>query len=112
MRLWFQYLYVLDQSSASPFPLIFTKQPKISDQGSCAQTAMGFIRLALTLEGYPDKKLGIEECSMIRKLIRGHILQLSEGKAPMLSGSWERDDAFVFARADEQSGDLLKSFSS
>ncbi|EFN60689.1 hypothetical protein EAG_04856 [Camponotus floridanus] len=46
-------------------------------------------------------------------MIRGRILELSEGtKAPIFSGFWERDGAFVFRCDDEQSGDWLKSLSS
>ncbi|EFN70505.1 hypothetical protein EAG_05614 [Camponotus floridanus] len=87
------------------------KRPKISDQESYAPK--GFVTLALTLEGYPDKRLGVGECSIIRKLIRERILELSEDtKAPTFSGSWERDGALVFTCVDEQSGDWLKNLSS
>jgi len=87
------------------------KRPKISDQESYAPK--GFVKLALTLEGYPDKRLGAGECSMTRKLIRKRILELPEDtKAPTFSGSWERDGALVFTCVDEQSGDWLKNLSS
>lgn len=87
---------------------IQSKRPKISDPES--YTPKGFVKLALTLEGYPDKRLGVAECSMIKKLIRDRILELPEGtKAPTFSGSWERDGALVFTCTDEQSGDWLKN---
>lgn len=87
-----------------------SKRPKISDQGSYAPK--GFVTLALALEGYPDKRLGAEECSMTRKLIRERILELPENtKAPTFSGSWETDGALVFTCVDEQSGDWLKNLS-
>lgn len=89
------------------------KKPKISDRGSYAQATKGLVRLALVLEGYPDRKLGASEVVLIRKLIKGRILDLSMGaKAPTFTGSWERDGALVFGCADEQTGDWLKSLSS
>jgi len=100
-------------NTPSPIDTRQGKRPKINDQASYAQATKGLVKLALILEGFPDKKLGTADCGLIRKMIRGRILELPEGtKAPIFSGSWERDGAFVFVCDDEQSGDWLKSLSS
>lgn len=99
-------------STPSPTDTHQNKRPKISDQGSYVQAIKSIVKLALTLEDYPDKKLAVEECNIIRKLIRERILELPEDtKVPTFSGSWERDGALVFICADEQSGNWLKSLS-
>lgn len=100
-------------SIPSPTDTHQSKRLKISDQESYVQAIKSIVKLALTLEDYPDKKLAAEECNMIRKLIRERILELPEDtKAPTFSGSWERDGALVFTCADEQSGNWLKRLSS
>lgn len=48
----------------------------------------------------------------IRKLIRGRIIALQKGtRAPAFTGSWIRDGALVFACANQESADWLKSLS-
>jgi len=57
-------------------------------KGSYAQATKRLIRLALILEGFPDKKLRAANSGLIRKMIKGHILELPEGtKAITFSGS-------------------------
>jgi len=89
------------------------KKPKvIHDQGSYAQATKGLIRMALVLEGYPDKKLGAEEVGEVRRLVRGRILALpDDAPAPAFTGSWERDGALMFCCANQGSAEWLKSLS-
>ncbi|KYN07980.1 hypothetical protein ALC62_01045 [Cyphomyrmex costatus] len=48
----------------------------------------------------------------IRRLVRGHILELPEdGLAPTFTGTWERDGAVIFNCANQQTVDWLKSLS-
>ena len=99
-------------STPSPLNRQPDKRPRVSDQGSFAQAAKGLIRLAIVAEGYPDRKLGDGEVAEIRKLVRGRIIALQIGtKAPTFTGSWTRDGALVFACANEESADWLKSLS-
>jgi hypothetical protein len=83
------------------------KRPKIADQGSYAQATKGLIRLVITLEGYPEKKLATKETSLIKKLIRGRILSQVGTTAPTFTGSWERDGALIFACANKATRDWL-----
>jgi len=89
------------------------KKPKvIHDQGSYAQATKGLIRMALVLEGYPDKKLGTGEIGEVRRLVRGRILALpDDAPAPAFTGSWERDGAIIFCCANQSSAEWLKSLS-
>jgi len=81
------------------------------DQGSYAQATKGLIRMALVLEGYPDKKLGADKAREVRRLVRGRILMLPDAPAPTFTGSWERDSVLVFCCANQGSADWLKSLS-
>jgi len=56
-------------------PPKLARASKISDQGSYAHATKGLVRLALILEGFPDEKLRAAECGLIRKMIRGRILE-------------------------------------
>lgn len=67
----------------------------------------GIIRIALVLEGYPEKKLGEGEVSEIRRLVRGRILELPEDTLLIFTSTWERDGA-VIVNSNEQL-DWLKS---
>ena len=99
-------------STPSPSNRQPDKRPRVNDQRTFAQAAKGIIRLAVVTDGYPDKKLGDGEVSGIRKLIRGRIIALQKGtRAPTFTGSWVRDGALVFACANEESADWLKSLS-
>ncbi|XP_029162919.1 uncharacterized protein LOC114934410 [Nylanderia fulva] len=86
------------------------KRPRIKDQGSFAQTTKGIVRLAVIGDGFPHKKLGDGEVAEIRKLIRGRIIALQKGtKAPTFTDSWIRDGALIFACANDESANWLKS---
>lgn len=88
------------------------KRPRLKDQGTFAQITRGIIRLAVVVDGFSDKKLGDGEAAEIRKLIRGRIIALQRGtKAPTFTGSWIRVGALVFACANQESADWLKSLS-
>ncbi|KYM93660.1 hypothetical protein ALC62_15739 [Cyphomyrmex costatus] len=85
-----------------------SKKPKVTDQGAHARAITGMIRMAFVPEGYPEKK----EVKEIRRLVRGHILELPEdGLAPTFTGTWERDGAVIFNCTNQKSVDWLKSLS-
>jgi len=72
----------------------------------------GLIRMALILEGYPDKKLRAGKAGEVRRLVRGRILALPDNASALaFTGSWERDGALVFCCANQGSADWLKSLS-
>ncbi|XP_020298014.1 uncharacterized protein LOC109862388 [Pseudomyrmex gracilis] len=65
--------------------------------------------MALAYEDYPDKKIGADEVSEIKKRIRSLILDMSgDDNAPTFTGSWERDDALIIVCANEESAEWLK----
>jgi hypothetical protein len=86
-----------EHCTPSPSNSHLGKRPKIADQGSYAQVTKDLIRLAVTLDSYPEKKLAKEEMSLIRKMIRGCILSQEGAKAPTFTGLWKKDGALVFA---------------
>ncbi|EFN63407.1 hypothetical protein EAG_12816 [Camponotus floridanus] len=98
----------------APSILARVNDPRLMIKGADSAICTSEQRACQTsLEDFPDKKLGVAECGLIRKMIRGRILELPEAtKAPTFSGSWERDGAYVFVCDDEQSEDWLKSLSS
>lgn len=100
-------------TTPSPSDVRQDKRPRVTAQGSFAQAAKGLVRVALILEGYPDKKLGAGEVALIRRMIRARILdRVGATRAPTFTGSWERDGAMVVSCADSFSEEWVKNLSS
>jgi len=101
-----------EHNTPSPSENRQSKKPKVQDQGSYAQAIKGLTRIALVLEGYPDKKLGADGVGEIRRLIRGRILALpDDAPAPTFTSTWEREGAMIFCCANQTSADWLQSLS-
>jgi len=100
-----------EHSTPSPSENRQSKKPKVLDQGSYAQAIKGLTRMALVLEGYPDKKLGADGVREIRRLVRGRILALpDDAPAPTFTSTWEKEGALIFC-ANQTSADWLQSLS-
>lgn len=100
-----------EHATPSPSTNRLDKRPK--NDGSYAQATKGIIRMALAPEGYPEKRLSVDEAAEIRKLIRTRILGLSEdAMAPTFIGTWVTDGALIVSCANKESEEWLRSHSS
>jgi hypothetical protein len=61
---------------------------------------------------YPDRKFTDKEAVLLKRSVKGRILDLVKGtKAPIFQGTSDRDGAVIFNCADVETGEWLKSLS-
>ena len=101
-----------DWTQAYPVLQVYNKQkkPKVPEQKTYAQAAAGISRVAIVPMAYPDRKFDEEEVALLKRLVKGRILDLVRGtKAPIFQGTSDRDGAVIFNCADVETVEWLKS---
>lgn len=89
------------------------RDKKARTEGFYAQTTKRSIKMALVLEGHPEKKIGASEVATIKRLIRARILSLSgKANAPNFISSWEKDGVLIIVCANKESEEWLKNHAS
>jgi hypothetical protein len=67
-------------------------------------------RVAIVPMAYPDRKLDEEEVALLKRLVKGRILDLVRGtKAPIFQNTSDRDGTVIFNCADVETVEWLKS---
>ena len=100
----------MDSSIPSPSGVQQTKKPKVPEQKTYAQVAAGISRVAIVPMAYPDRKFDEEEVALLKRSVKGRILDLVRGtKAPSFQGTSNRDSAVIFNCADVETVEWLKS---
>jgi hypothetical protein len=86
-----------DPSIRSPSGTQHDKKPKISEQRTYAHATSSLIRLAIVPMAYPDRKFEDEKFVLLKRSIKGRILDLVTGtKAPIFQGTSNRDGEVIF----------------
>ena len=97
-------------STPSPSGAQQTKKPTVPEQRTYAQAASDIIRVAIVLMAYPDRKFTDKEVILLKRLVKGRILDLVKGtKAPIFQGTSDRDSAVIFNCTDVETVEGLKS---
>jgi hypothetical protein len=103
----------LDSSIPSPSGVQQIKKPKVPEQKTYAQVAAGISRVAIVPMAYPDRKFDEDEVALLKRLVKGRILDLVRGtKAPNFQDTSDRDGAVIFNCADVETVEWLKSLTS
>jgi hypothetical protein len=106
-----------DWTQAYPFLQVYNKQTnkqtnksEVPEQKIYAQAAGGISRVAIAPMAYPDRKFDEEEVALLKRLVKGRILDLVRGtKAPIFQGTSDRDGTVIFNCADVETVERLKS---
>ena len=81
------------------------KNPMVNDQRNYCQAMSNLVRMAIILLGSPNRTLDISEMDLIKKPIKGCILDFVKGSiTSVFNGVFERDGAVFFNPVHEQTG--------
>jgi hypothetical protein len=103
-------MLMIGPKHTSPSGVQQTKKPKVPEQKTYAEAASSIIRVAIVLMSYPDREFNEEEVALLKRSVKGRILDLVKGtKAPIFQGTSDRDGAVIFNCADVETVEWLKS---
>ena len=99
-----------DPSTPRPSGAQQNKKPTVPEQTTYAQVTSNLIRVANIPMAYPDRKLEDQEVVLLKRSIKGCILDLVKGtRAPVFQCTSDRDNAVTFNCVDKETVKWLKA---